>query len=65
MENISLNETLSILSAFRISTKNYIDIRDQATPCLFTLLQMLVTVTDEDQKVLGKDVTRASCVEVC
>lgn len=65
MTSIPVNETLSISPAFHVSTKDYIDIRDQATSCLFTFLQMLVIVTDEDQKVLGKEVTSTSCVEIC
>lgn len=65
MKSIPVNETLSISLAFHINIKDYIDIRDQTTSCLFTFLQILVIVTDEDQKVPGKEVTSTSCVEIC
>ena len=39
---------------FHVSTKDYIDIMGQATSS-FTFVQVLVTVTDEDHKVLAKN----------
>lgn len=32
---------------------------------LFTFLQVIVTVTDEDLKVLAKEVISTFCVEIC
>lgn len=53
MKRISLNETLSILPSC-MSVQRIIYIMGRATSS-FTFLQVLVTVTDEDQKVLAKN----------